>query len=322
MPKISVITPCYNGFDLMERYFRSLENQTFKDFEAIIVDDCSTDNSYHELISFKEKTCLNLKILKTEINSGPGEARNVAISKSSGEYLAFCDCDDWYDDDFLDSMFNKISCTCSDIVMCDYKKVSESGKIEYPEYTALFDEKTSKNEYLAYSKDSFSLLIIKRDLFNGIIIPKLYNGEDVAVIPQLVAKAKKIAVIKKPLYNYYTRSDSMSNKPKQDIYKSFMKSFNIINAAIGKEFPEECEFIGIKTVLYGATLNALKADIPMEKTADIAEGFFDIYPNAFKNKYFKNYDMEKRAYIYCLKMHINFMIKAYIWMHKRYTRQS
>ena len=119
-PKFSIITPNYNSFHLMNRFFDSLENQTFKDFEVLIIDDCSTDDSYEKLLEYKKNSKLNLKIFKNQKNTGPGLARNIGIDEASGEYLTFMDNDDWVDLTLLEEI-NKISLLNQyDCIIYDY----------------------------------------------------------------------------------------------------------------------------------------------------------------------------------------------------------
>ena len=102
-PYFSIILPMYN----VERYIKicldSILNQTFKDFEIIIVDDCSTDNSYkicQELYGNNKK----VRLFRQDKNSGPGAARNTALKNAQGEYIMFVDGDDAIFSDALEKL--------------------------------------------------------------------------------------------------------------------------------------------------------------------------------------------------------------------------
>ena len=101
MSKISVIIPCYNAEKYIKKCFEGLEKQTFREFDVIVVDDFSTDNSLNILYEIKQNSKLKIKVIKMKQNVGPGEARNVGIKASDSEYLAFCDSDDYYEENFL-----------------------------------------------------------------------------------------------------------------------------------------------------------------------------------------------------------------------------
>ena len=79
MSKISVIIPCYNAEKYIKKCFEGLEKQTFREFDVIVVDDFSTDNSLNILYEIKQNSKLKIKVIKMKQNVGPGEARNVGI---------------------------------------------------------------------------------------------------------------------------------------------------------------------------------------------------------------------------------------------------
>lgn len=94
MPKISIIIPTYNSSLFIKRTINSVLGQTFKDWELLIVDDCSTDNTI-EIVNDFIKTDSRIKLFKTPTNSGaPALPKNIGIENSHGEYVAFLDHDD------------------------------------------------------------------------------------------------------------------------------------------------------------------------------------------------------------------------------------
>ena len=120
MAKYTIITPQFNSFELMDKYFDSLLNQTVKDFEVVIVDDCSTDGSWKKLQEYVKQCPLQITLLQAEKNSGPGNARNMGIEAAKGEWITFVDNDDWVVRDFLekiDAVIKKENVNC---VICDY----------------------------------------------------------------------------------------------------------------------------------------------------------------------------------------------------------
>ena len=92
-PTVSVIIPTYNRAKLLPRAIKSVLNQTFKDFEVIIVDDGSTDNT-EEVINEFQKHNKRIKYIRHEKNKGAAAARNTGIKIAQGEYIAFQDSDD------------------------------------------------------------------------------------------------------------------------------------------------------------------------------------------------------------------------------------
>ncbi len=98
MPKVSVIINCYNGEKYLNETLQSIKSQTFKDFEVIFLDNCSDDKSAEIALSFGNQ----LHYYKTDTNIPLGEARNLAMSYSKGDYCCFIDCDDLWEESKLE----------------------------------------------------------------------------------------------------------------------------------------------------------------------------------------------------------------------------
>lgn len=93
MSRVSIITPAYNSALYLEESVNSVLAQTFTNWEMIIVDDCSTDSTYHLALSLAEKDS-RIKVFQNEKNSGVAVTRNRALDEATGEYIAFLDSDD------------------------------------------------------------------------------------------------------------------------------------------------------------------------------------------------------------------------------------
>lgn len=120
MPEVSVVIPVYNAGKYLSAALMSVKNQTFKDFEAICINDGSTDNSLGILQSFARDDA-RFKIY-TQQNSGGSVARNVALDKAKGEYIAFLDNDDIYHPQYLEILYKNITEHDADISCCSYLK--------------------------------------------------------------------------------------------------------------------------------------------------------------------------------------------------------
>ena len=95
-PTVSVIIPTYNRAHLIDRSIQSVLNQTYQDFELIVVDDRSTDNTEDIIRQFREKD-KRIKYIKHDKNKGGSAARNTRIKNSVGKYIVFQDSDDeWF----------------------------------------------------------------------------------------------------------------------------------------------------------------------------------------------------------------------------------
>lgn len=119
---VSIITPLYNCSLFFEETFNSVINQTYKNWEWIIIDDCSTDNSYEiaQKLSMNEK---RIKLFRFDANNGTAKARNKGISESSGRYITFLDADDLLDANYLFEQLTFIQ-TNGPIVSSCYRRIA------------------------------------------------------------------------------------------------------------------------------------------------------------------------------------------------------
>ena len=105
-PYFSVIIPLYNKENFIENTIKSVLNQSFTDFELIVVDDCSTDRSLNIV---KEIINNKIRIINHDLNSGLSSSRNTGITNSRGNYIAFLDADDLWKETFLEEILNLIN---------------------------------------------------------------------------------------------------------------------------------------------------------------------------------------------------------------------
>ena len=127
MPKISVIIPVYNTVSWLGECLNSVENQSFTDWEAIIVNDASTDNSAEIAQKFCNKDD-RFKLIDLPQNLGLGGARNAGCEVAQGDYLLFLDSDDLLPQDILQNMYNKITKYNADLLIGDFYEFKDSSK--------------------------------------------------------------------------------------------------------------------------------------------------------------------------------------------------
>ena len=211
MTSISIIIPSYNSSRYIEKCIISLCQQTFKgSLEIVFVDDSSTDNTIQvieQLLSRHSYAGL-YKIVKHSENKGVAAARMTGIFNASGEYILFCDSDDWLDERMCEIMYAEAIKHNSSLVICDYRNI-------YNNYINI-----SSNNYvedflqgLLLCKCTGSLWnkLIKRELLlkEGFKYPKASFSEDYVYSIQLAILAENIRYVPKPLYNYYHREGSI-----------------------------------------------------------------------------------------------------------------
>ncbi|TGM51347.1 glycosyltransferase family 2 protein [Leptospira vanthielii] len=150
MPKVSVIMPAYNAVGFLEDSVLSLTNQTFKDWELLLVDDCSKDKTA-ELAMQLAKKDKRIIFIQKDKNSGSADTRNIGIKKASGEYIAFLDADDLWDINFLESMISHIELYKAPFAFSSYRIIDEAG-VEFCDPFLVQKKKYSYRDLLFYNR--------------------------------------------------------------------------------------------------------------------------------------------------------------------------
>lgn len=125
---VSIITPCYNCSKYIGRTIESVIAQTYPNWELLITDDCSSDNSC-EIVEKYSKKDSRVKLLRLEKNSGAGPARNNSIQAAQGRYIAFLDSDDMWKPEKLEKQLRFLQENQYEFVMCQTEVVDENDKL-------------------------------------------------------------------------------------------------------------------------------------------------------------------------------------------------
>lgn len=304
MVKISIIIPCFNAEAYINKCLSSFEKQSFRDFEIILINDCSTDNTKQEIQKIKERGTLKIKYIENTKNSGPAASRNTGIKIASGEWISFCDCDDWYESNFLEIMLKQAENEKCDVVFCGYNLIIGTKKIKHT--LSNTNKIINSKDALLLNVDSLCVMLVKQEIISQISQPEIRNGEDMAIIPVIITKATQIGIVPSALYNYYIRKGSASTSPSLKVVDSLIKSYDFINSKIDSEYKLEKEYIGIRNLIYGALLNLFKCSYNTKKANEILTYFNQFFPFWYKNPYIHKLPITKRIFIK-LAQHKNFM---------------
>lgn len=218
--KISVITPTFNDSDFIAETIQSILSQTYKNFELIIVDDCSTDSTKEIIKSFSDS---RIVFLKNDKNMGAAFSRNLAISKSTGEYIAFLDGDDVWRPNKLEHQLNFMvknnylfSCT-------NYGIISEKGDYDNKIITApkiITHKKLLKTSYIGCLTAMY-----KKSIFPDLQIPDtIYKRNDYALWLRLTEKCDCYLFNETTAY-YRKRANSISSGNKGKLIKYHVSMF-------------------------------------------------------------------------------------------------
>ena len=297
MPLVSVVIPCYNAGEYIEKCLLALEAQSFSDFEVIAVNDCSTDDTAAVVRRFAETHDLKITCIDNEVNSGPAHSRNRGVGRSDAEYVAFCDSDDWYEPDYLQLMVEAARGNDADMVFCNSQKILPDGRVVKIELISESCRVETAGDALRLGADSLWSILVKRSIVERTPQPDLRNGEDMAVIPLMILKSERFGVVTKPIYNYLCRPGSLSLSANERVVASMEASFDHIvkNQVAGYE--TEIEFIGVKNVVYGVLLNHFKYSKDRKKARELLARFESRFPRWWKNPYIESLPSYKRLFV-------------------------
>ena len=205
----SIIVPIYNVEKYLMECLRSLSAQTAKSYEVILVDDGSTDGSAAIALRFVELfPCF--RYVRSE-NSGPGSARNLGLSLANGEYIGFVDSDDRVTEDFVASLVEPLSRDSAiDMVVCGFRYIAEDGsRVDDDEEG--FPYLSSRSVYLRSGYDCYAWNKFFR---RALIADYRFDAgrfEDLSLIPYLLCAARELYFVRRPLYFYRQRPQSLSS---------------------------------------------------------------------------------------------------------------
>ena len=251
---ISVIVPVYNIEKYLPRCIDSILNQTYKNWEAIFINDGSTDNSLKILEEYKKRD-KRIKIIDKK-NAGSGAARNDGIENSKGEYIAFLDSDDWYEKNFLEKLYNNLIENNSDVSMCNpkmtYDNIEKNSKINTYFFKNVELDKTPEKILGILAMPVVWNKLYKKDIIvkNKIRFPNYSFCEDVEFLYKTFLYVNKVSKIEDDLYNYYQRKNSATKKIKEEAIEQVYKVLENIERYIKNNFSDKLEFFYLYKVQF------------------------------------------------------------------------
>lgn len=251
MPAISVIIPVYNSEETVEACVESILNQTLADYEIILINDGSIDNS-GELC--KQFALLDFRVKYFELaNGGLAAARNFGLSKAEGEYIAFVDSDDFLEEYALEFMLEKADSTNCDIVLCGYyRQCGKAFKEIKTENVSL--NAHNINNYLAELKyknliDPVWNKLYRRSFIekSGVLMPEGEIFEDTYFNLSLLPFNPKIEVFDACFYNYTSNFGSITRRYNPEKLETVKQRARLLRHVSGN-IDEFCDYYYIKSV--------------------------------------------------------------------------
>ena len=221
MPAVSVLSPMFNTEAFIKDCLDSIAAQTWTDFEAIIINDGSTDDSARIAASYASSDA-RFRLIG-QPNKGPSEARNTGLKIARGEYIAFIDSDDCVMPNYLETLVSIAKENEADIACCGIQNIGETDNVQSIQKTERTNSNASKTTVLSAEAAAITALyqdrvpdfsawnkLFKASLWKDKFFPADKSlAEDLAVIPEILLSANKVATTKPKLYLYRKHASSI-----------------------------------------------------------------------------------------------------------------
>lgn len=281
---ISIITPVYNAEKYLARTLESIISQSYSNWELILVNDGSTDDS-SAIIARYAHNDLRIKVINQE-NAGPSVARNTGILKAEGTYLNFIDADDWVTTDYLEKLMYAMK-DHIDLVCAGYFEINSN----YPEGLQLHDfNQNQQNKIISKKEFQTNLFngvtgvlwgkLFKKDIFDKKKIQLNSNlklSEDLLAVLEYSKYIKNVYIIPDAIYYYNRANSGLSGKLKISNYfdiKTLIKEL--------EKYTQELNFIDIKALANKRKYNFMVK--LLNDSADSKSEFYEVADFLVKNE--------------------------------------
>lgn len=208
--KVSIITTAYNVEAYIEDCLNSLVNQTYKDIEVILVNDCSTDGTMDIVNRFEDE---RIRVVNHNQNLGAGWARRTGIQHATGEYVITVDGDDWVSEDFIEKLAENAKETDADIVSGGITFIHDDNYEEIKRFLPRVSEGMTK--FLDYSNKKIVFLnnkLVRRTMYDTVPYSTRRYCEDTPVILPLLYYANKVSYVDTQGYYYRQHDQSLCRR--------------------------------------------------------------------------------------------------------------
>lgn len=321
--KFSIITPVYNSFKYMKFYFESLENQTMKDFEVILIDDCSTDDTYGRLKQYMKDSNLDIRLYKTPDNIGPGGARNMGMAKANGEWIIFIDSDDAISHNMLEKLNEiqknvDINCIVYDSNL--YNRHNDLIRSINSIYN--MDEGfISVYDMIAYGiggiRKCFKLELLQNGRFK---FTNLKRGEDLIFYNEMFSHNDMVIYYtKQKLYYIHQRAGSLSRGA--ETYNIMIIVYDELYKRVKKEYHEALKTSSVRLLLYGGVLQMLSSGSSSKEILSFIEEYEKNFPDWYNSNGRKRLTCSKKLFLLAIKMKMIHLLRIMSIIHVFLTRR-
>lgn len=326
-PFFSIIMPVYNAEDFLSKAINSILNQSYRDFELILVDDCSSDKSIELCEEYLQKDS-RIKLIKNAVNSGPSVARNKGLDNATGKYIGFIDADDYIAGDLLRLVHEKVKHSNADII--------KFGVIEeyYNEKSELVSvKKFSPGEFILKNQEDIYVKAVELELvplfgymWNSFyrnyrrnstrirLNPDIKVNEDFDYNVRLLKKIKIFQGIDYCGYYYGKRvNNSLSTRENKKYYEDHMRKISSFIGLFGDydRMPEivKSNVFWLYTRYVYSTLERVNGE---DRYCILKMLMQDSYFQHFKRTSFINRNLKQKILICCLRSESKIIISILV----------
>lgn len=315
---ISVIIPIYGVEKYIKKCLDSLLNQTYENYEVIMVDDCSQDGSSIIACDFSRNYPDVFIYIKHEKNLGLAASRNTGIINSKGIWIAFVDSDDWVHPNYLKNMHMVAVEKNVDIIACSYFHTWENGMVKDQHVFDGFNDVLTGKQAVALMRNHSVTRLFKRNLIirSGFLFPEnIKRAEDMPFSIPLISLSSNIGILKDSLYYYLQRENSISNSNMIADFSFYYNAFDLLKKRIDSSFSREIEFRAINEFMYGLLSIMLRAKVKRSELKKVVSKLNEDYPHWKKNEYIYTMRKEKKLFIIFASYKLFFLNKILIKLH-------
>ena len=232
MREISIIVPVYNKINTIKNAVSSVLNQTFEDFELLLIDDGSTDGSSlicDELAAGDQR----VRVIHTD-NRGVSAARNTGLENAAGKYISFIDADDQIDKTFLEKLHDSMTENSADLAVCDYYEIRKGRKTVHS-----YGNLNTGDKVFEYIREDL-LCILWNKLFVREKIKHLFDEsistceDSIFCIRYYLDNDPKIAFVNETLYGYIVCGDGLSSTYNDGAFDGINKLLSVNGKLLGR----------------------------------------------------------------------------------------
>ena len=204
---VSIITPCFNSENYISQAIQSVLNQTHQNWELLLVDDCSSDETFSIISNFASQDS-RIKAFKLDKNSGAGVARNFAIQQASGNFIAFLDADDLWKSEKLEKQLHFMQTQNIPFTFSFYETIDEKGNLRNETITTPSEIVYEQLYFCNWIGNLTGIYSV--DFFGKIPISAIKKRQDWMMWLEIVKQIKTAVPVAESLAFYRVREDSIS----------------------------------------------------------------------------------------------------------------